>query len=100
MEKSRLMAVRLSGRWRRRLPADHRRRFWQRQNRPNWCHFIPALTVAFWEASPVASGGSSATRRKVHPDYSRDVAAMSILFITHCLLKSGPPQPAVGELRP
>jgi hypothetical protein len=38
------MAARLSGGWRRRVPAGPRRRFWQHQKRPKWCRFIPALT--------------------------------------------------------
>jgi hypothetical protein len=44
-EKPRPVAARLSGGWRRRVPAGPRRRFWQHQNRPKWCRFIPALTV-------------------------------------------------------
>jgi hypothetical protein len=27
------------------VPAGPRRRFWQHQNRPGWCYFIPALTI-------------------------------------------------------
>ena len=34
----------LPGGWRRRVPAGHRRRCWQRQNWLKWRHFIPALT--------------------------------------------------------
>ena len=26
------------------MPDGRRRRFWQHQNRPKWCRFIPALT--------------------------------------------------------
>jgi hypothetical protein len=41
------MAARLSGGWRRRVLAGPRRQFWQHQNRPKWCRFIPALTDGF-----------------------------------------------------
>jgi hypothetical protein len=39
-------AAGLAGGWRRRVSAGPRRRFWQHQNRPEWRHFIPALTPA------------------------------------------------------
>jgi hypothetical protein len=71
------MAARLSGGWRRRVPAGPRRRFWQHQKRPKWCRFIPALTVRGARAIARQSG----QRMPVEDSYIATTARRQVMMI-------------------
>jgi DNA replication protein DnaC len=51
-----MVAGSLAGGCRRRVPGTTHRPHWQRQNRPKWRHFIPALTLVIddWAMAPLS----------------------------------------------